>query len=84
MIEELLNNYKTKYDVGFIKSEIDDILNLVKEKYTNFSDIKFKNAMEGVRTVQVIDGNVITYKSDLLLWLKCGIENRDIKLFEFY
>ena len=77
-IHDLVYNYKTKYEYGFIQSEMMDIV-------SNFPDInmdKFENAMYG-NTCMVIDDEIITYHCDLEKALYCGTENRNLTASEW-
>jgi hypothetical protein len=77
-IRDLVYNYKTKHDEGFVQSEIDDLL-------TKFPDInmdKFNNALRGI-TCMVKDSETIIYHCDIKHAILCGIENRDLKWYEW-
>ena len=71
-------NYPTKYPQGFIQSEIDELL---KE----FPDITLEdyNSKLGVHTAMLINYEIITYHSDVLLGITCCLENREINSLEW-
>lgn len=78
LVYNLVYKYKTKYESGFIESEIEDLL-------SNFPDInmkKFNNALSYI-TCEMQDGNFVTYRFDIVTALLCGIENRDLTEKEF-
>lgn len=70
-VDKFINEYPTKYEYGFIDSEINDIL----EKY-NIDKDKFYTGL-GVNTCMLINGETITYHCDILKGLYCVIENRE-------
>lgn len=70
-LKKIVYKYKTKYENGFIKSEIDTLL-----EELNINENRFNKAL-GVNTCMVIDGEVITYHTDILKGLVCAIENRE-------
>lgn len=77
-IHDLVYNYETKHEYGFVKSEIEDILN-------NFPEMnmeKFNSALFG-NTCMIIDNEIITYHCDIEKALYCGIENRDLYSWEW-
>jgi len=72
-MREIVYNYKTKHKYGFTNEEIEDLL-------INFPDInleKFYDALYG-NTCMVIGNDIITYHCDILVALKCGMNNRGI------
>ena len=70
-LQDLVYNYKTKYEHGFTGLEIQDILN----KFPDINMDKYNDAMY-CNTCMMVDGLIITYHCDLLLGLCCGLENR--------
>ncbi len=77
-ITKRVYSYKTKYEQGFIQSEIEDIL-------THYPDInmgKFNEALNGI-TALLIDEHIITYHCDIEKALICGVENRDLRASEW-
>lgn len=70
-LKDIVYKYKTKYENGFIKSEIDTLL-----QELNINENRFNKAL-GVNTCMIIDGEVITYHTDILKGLVCAIENRE-------
>lgn len=76
-LHNLVYNYKTKYNEGFIKDEILYILSI----FPNITRKKFDNALFGITTT-TIDNEIIIYRHDLVLALKCGLENRNPNTLE--
>ena len=77
-LKDKVYNFPTKYEQGFIQSEIEKIL----EDSPEINMDKFNDALRG-NTFMVIDGNIITYHCDILHALRCGLENRDLKWWEW-
>ena len=76
-LKEKVYNYNTKYSAGFIKSEIEQLL-----EELNINEKRFYKAL-GVNTCMLIDGNVITYHCDILKAVVCAIENREQNSLEW-
>lgn len=77
-LEDLVYNYPTKHQEGFTPGEIKEIL-------SNFQDInmdKFHDALSGI-TMMSINQESIIFHCDILTALRCGIEDRDIRLQEW-
>ena len=70
-VEDLIYQYPTKNEHGFVVSEIKDILT----KY-NIDEDKFYIGL-GINTCMVINGETITYHCDIIKGLLCVIENRE-------
>ena len=77
-IKEKVYNFKTKNKQGFIQSEIDTLL----KDYPGINMDKFNNAVMGV-TCMVINGEITTYHCDIEKALRCGIENRKLRSWEW-
>ncbi len=76
-LENKIFNYKTKYREGFIKSEIEQLL-----EELNINERRFYKAL-GVNTCMLIDGEVITYHTDILKGVICAKENREQNILEW-
>lgn len=77
-ISKTINNFKRKYQDGFMMSEI-------KELLSNFEDInidKFDAQMSGI-TVLSIDNNILIYPHDVFKGIINGLEYRDILINKF-
>ena len=70
-IDKAVMDYPTKYREGFVKSEISELL----EKL-NVNERRFNKAL-GVNTCTMIDGNIITYHTDIIKGIVCAIEDRE-------
>ena len=76
-VEEIVNNFPTKHERGFVGREI---LALLKEY--NINTKQFFEKL-GTNTVGVIDTEVVTYHCDILKGLRCVLENREQTLEEW-
>ena len=77
-IREKVYNFKTKNKEGFVQSEIDILL----KDYPNINMDKFNSALM-VITCIVIDGEAVIYRDDIENALRCGIENRNLRSWEW-
>ncbi len=77
-IKEKVYNFKTKYKEGFIQSEIETLL----KDYPKINIEKFNNALMG-NTCMLINDEIITYHCDIEKALLCGIENRELRSWEW-
>ena len=77
-LKNLVYSYETKYDEGFIDSEIEDILS----KFSNLNMDKFQNALYG-NTCMLKNNDVIMYHCDILTALRCAAENRNMYSYEW-
>ncbi len=77
-IKEKVYNFKTKNKEGFIKSEIDTLL----EDYPGINIDKFNSALMG-NTCMVVDNEIVMYHCDIEKALRCGIENRNLRGWEW-
>lgn len=77
-IHDLVYNFRTKYNEGFVQEEIVKIFKMFK----NINEDKFNNALFGI-TAMDIDGETVIYHCDIELALCCAIENRNLKDSEF-
>lgn len=77
-IREKVYNFKTKNKEGFIQSEIDALL----KDYPNINMDKFNSALMGITCMRINDETVI-YHCDIDKALRCGIENRNLRIEEW-
>ena len=77
-LKNLVFNYKTAHKRGFMDSEITELL----KKFPNINMVKFNEALNGV-TIMIINGVPITYHTDILKAIKCGIQDRNLKPYEW-
>lgn len=76
-VSNVVTDYPTKNIEGFTRKEIDTLLSqygIDKEKF---------NKALGVCTGMIINGDVVTYHSDVELGIKCVLQNRAQSLAEF-
>jgi hypothetical protein len=71
-------SFKSRSPKGLTRHEIE----LLLKKFKSVSQKRFFEAM-GVCTVQVIKGEIIYYRSDIITAITCCIEKRDINASEF-
>ena len=76
-ISEVVNNFQTNYEEGFTNIEIQELLS---EYDINF-DLFYENL--GINTTMIIDGEFITYHSDIIKTLNRIIDKRDIYSWQF-
>lgn len=77
-IYNIVYKYQTKYKEGFIKSEIQDVFNM----FPDINRSKFEDALFGI-TAMMIDGNMVIYHCDIEKALHCGLENRNLRSYEW-
>ena len=77
-LQEKVFNYPTKYKEGFTHKEIEALL----EEFPGVHRDKFDDALCGITCLIREEGFVI-YHCDILSALRCGLENRDLKLEEW-
>ena len=77
-IIEKVHNFKTKNEEGFIKSEIDTLL----KDYPNINMDKFNSALRG-NTCIMVDNEIVIYRCDIEKALRCGVENRSLRSWEW-
>jgi hypothetical protein len=77
-IRDKVNNYPTKHQEGFTGKEIKELL----KEYPQVKEEDFFKAM-GVHTAMFKDGESITYHCDIELALRCVVERREPKVFEW-
>lgn len=77
-LDHLVYNYKTKNMSGFTGK---DIINFVSQ-FPTLNKEKFKDALHGVTCV-MIDGELVIYHCDIVMAIKCGLENRKIEGYEW-
>jgi len=78
MVQNYLDNFVKKYDAGFTKDDINVIINYFD--IMNMS--KFQSTLEGITGI-VIEGEFVTYYTDVHKAILCGLENRDLTLTEW-
>jgi hypothetical protein len=77
-IESIVYGYNTKYEEGFIKEEIEDILQL----FPNIDMEKFDKALQG-NTCMTRDNQTIIFHCDIEKAIRCGVEGRDLNWWEW-
>jgi hypothetical protein len=74
LAEQRVFLYPSKYKAGLLSSEIDELL----KEFPGINMDKYNDAMMG-HTCSVIDGNLVMYRHDVALALRCGLENRSMR-----
>jgi len=77
-IREKVYNFKTKNIQGFIKTEIDTLL----KDYPNINMDMFDDALMGI-TVITVNKEIVIFHCDIEKALRCGIENRSLRIGEW-
>ena len=77
-IREKVYNFKTKNKEGFVQSEIDMLL----KDYPDINRDKFNSALRGI-TCMMVDNETVIYHCDIEKALRCGIENRNLRTWEW-
>lgn len=77
-IKDVIYNYPTKNEHGFTTEEIKKLLKL----FGGISVRKFNKKL-GIHTAMLIDGEIITYHCDVLMAIRCCLENREQTFAEF-
>ena len=70
-VEDIVYNWPTKHEMGFMGIEINTILEDYKIDKNKFYD------KLGINTVGVVNGQIVTYHCDILKGLRCVLEDRD-------
>lgn len=79
-LEALVYNWKTKNKEGFTHREENRLLAHIGKE--NMDMDKYYDALRG-NTCMMIDGEIITYRCDILTALRCGLEKRNMKWYEW-
>lgn len=77
-ITSIVKSFKTKYDEGFTWNEIQSI----SEKFTSLNRDKFESALFGI-TCRMINEETVIYSWDVVKALRCGLENRNLRGYEW-
>ena len=81
-LRDLVYNYKTYSEHGFIQEEIEELIKL----FPNFNRDKFNNAMNG-NTCMMTEWNgkprIANYHCDVITGIRCALENRTKYGYEF-
>lgn len=74
----LVYSWPCKNAGGYTQEEMDELL----KKFPDINMEKFDKALMG-NTCMLVEGETIRYHCDILKALRCGIENRDLHLWEW-
>lgn len=77
-IRKKIYNFKTKNEEGFVQSEIDTLL----KDYPDINMDKFNSALMGNTCVMVGNESVMCH-CDIEKALRCGVENRNLRSWEW-
>lgn len=74
----VVNSFNTSFYEGYSKEDVKRLL----EKFPHINKEKFDNALMG-NTCVVVNEEMVMYRHYILTALRCGIENRDMYLWEW-
>lgn len=77
-IHRMIGEYDTKHKEGFIQPEIEDLLQI----FPNINMDKYNDAMMG-NTCIMMGKHIVNYHCDVYRAIICGIEGRDLNIFEW-
>ena len=69
---------KRKYEQGYTLEEVEAIA----ARYPEMNREKFDDALTGITCIS-IDGETIIFECDVEKAVRCGLENRDLRAFEW-
>jgi len=79
-LRKIVYEYPTENEMGFNKKEKEDLLT----RFPKIDMNKFNDALMGITCFYDEEKKeVIIYPCDILTALSCGIENREMKWYEF-
>lgn len=78
ILSEYISKYPTKNKEGFVYLEILDLI----KNFNPFNREKFEDALIG-NTCLLINNEIIYYRWDVEKAVICGIENRNLKVYEW-
>ena len=78
-LQDKVYNYPTKHKMGFLLEELNELL----KDYPNINMDKFNDALLGNTCGVDANGKLIQYHCDIVTAPRCGIENRDVYLYEW-
>lgn len=77
-VYNLIYNFKTKHKEGFVKDEIEVLL----QEFPNINLDKFYDALRGITVIKV-KTEMIFFRDDIEKALNCSLENRNLKSWEW-
>lgn len=77
-IRDVVYGYNTKHEEGFVQSEIDDLL----KNYPEIDMKRFNDALAGI-TCMLKEKDVIVYHCDIEKALYCGLQKRNLSIYEW-
>lgn len=78
-IREKVDNFKTESEWGFTVAEIEKL----REDFPPLNEEKFNSALAGITCMRNDKGETVIYPCDVELAIRCGLENRDLKSWEW-
>jgi hypothetical protein len=78
-LQDKVYNYPTKNKMGFLMVEVEQLLS----EFPDCNREKFDNALRGVTCEGDENGNSIIYHCDIEKALICGLENRNLRYYEW-
>jgi len=78
-LKNVVYEFKTESKWGFTQSEMNTLL----KDYPECNMDRFNDAMMGNTCMQNDNGELVNYHCDVLTALRCGIEDRQMRMSEF-
>lgn len=78
-IREKVNSFKTESEWGFTSAEIKELL----RSFPPVNEEKFNSALGGITCMRNSSGETVIYHCDIELAIRLGLENRDMKSWEW-
>lgn len=82
-LEDLIYNYKTVSEYGFLDTEVKELVKeYFEDKNIPFNWDKYNDAMMG-NTCMTHEGKTVNYHCDVVTGIRCAIEDRSIRVEEW-
>jgi hypothetical protein len=78
-LDDKIYNYPTKNKMGFLMVEVEQLLS----EFPDCNRDKFDNTLRGLTCVADENKNAVIYHCDILKALICGLENRNLRSYDF-
>jgi hypothetical protein len=78
-LQDKIYNYPTRNKIGFLMVEVEQLLS----EFPDCNREKFNSALLGITCLGDENWNVIIFHSDIEKALYCGLENRNLRSYEW-